>query len=213
LNRRNPANLHRFSASWREAGLTADPAPVLANLIQRHQEPGRHYHTLDHVNAVLDQLEAVRGELEHPADAELAVWFHDAIYHPARHDNERQSAALAREQLGGTGAPETRIARIAGLILDTRHQEPAGSPDGALVADADLAILAAAAETFDAYERAIRREYSHLTDSEFAVGRARFLGAMLQRPSIYQSRSFARLESLARTNLQRSVEGTRPGAS
>ena len=215
MNRRNPANLHRFSASWREAGLTADPAPVLAELVQRHQEPGRHYHTLEHVNAVLDQLEAARGKLEHPADAELAVWFHDAIYHPARHGNEQQSAALAREHLVTAGAPEAQIGRVARMILDTRHQEPAGSPDGALVADADLAILAAEPGDFHAYERAIRREYSHLTDAEFSAGRRQFVAAMLGRPQIYQTASFTQFEPLARANLNRSLSRllTRPGAS
>jgi predicted metal-dependent HD superfamily phosphohydrolase len=173
--------------------------------VERHQEPGRHYHTLDHVMAVLDQLEAVRGELEHPADAELAVWFHDAVYDPKRNDNESRSAELARQRVEEAGAPPAEVARITSMILDTRHQEAASSPDGAQVADADLAILAAPGEEFDQYEQAIRREYSHLTDAEFDQGRATFLAAVLRRPRIYQTARFAHLEPLARANLTRSL--------
>lgn len=153
----------------------------------------------------MDQLQAARDQLQHPADAELAVWFHDAVYDSTRSDNEARSAGLARQQLERAGVPEAQMARITGMILDTRHQEVATSPDGAVVADADLSILAASQEEFDQYEVAIRREYSHLTDAEFARGRQHFLEAFLQRPRIYQTDAFAHLEPLARTNLKRSL--------
>lgn len=154
---------------------------------------------------MLEQLDAVRDQLEHPADAELAVWFHDAVYDPQRSDNEEQSAALARHWLEQAEAPQEKIERITGIILDTRHKEAATSPDGALVADADLAILAAPADEYDAYERAIREEYSHLGDREFAKGRRQFVETFLRRSRIYQTAAFAHLEPLARENLQRSV--------
>ncbi len=150
---------------------------------------------------MLDQLEAARSSLEHPAEAELAVWFHDAVYDPTRNDNEAQSTALARRQLERAGAPHAQVERIAGIILDTRHHEPATSPDGALVADADLAILAAPAAEFAAYQRAIRQEYAHLSDAEFNQGRKQFMEAFLQRPRIYQTETFAHLEPRARAAL------------
>ena len=178
---------------------------MLADLARRHREPGRHYHTLEHVNAVLDQLHAVRDQLQHPADAELAVWFHDAVYDPTRSDNEIASAELARQHLEAAGAPAAQVERITGMILATRHRSDATSPDGALVADADLAILAAPAAEFDAYECAVRLEYGHLTDADFNRGRAAFLHAMLERKRIYQTPAFAHLEPLARANLQRAV--------
>lgn len=154
---------------------------------------------------MLEQLDAVGDRLEHPADTELAVWFHDAVYDPRRSDNEEQSAALARHWLDQAGAPQEQIERITGIILDTRHKEAANSPDGALVADADLAILAAPEDQFAAYEQAIREEYSHLSDAEFEGGRKQFLGSMLGREQIFQTLAFSRLESLARTNLQIAV--------
>ena len=73
------------------------------------------------------------------------------------------------------------------------------------MADADLAILAAPEDEFDAYERAIREEYSHLSDAEFDRGRKPFVETFLLRPRIYQTTSFSHLESMARENLQRSV--------
>ncbi len=138
---------------------------MAADLAQRYREPGRRYHTLAHVRDVLDQLDAVADQLGHPGEAALAVWFHDAVYDPRRSDNEDESAALARRVLEAASAPSAQVDRIASMILDTRHQGPAASPAGALVADADLAILAAPEDEFDAYERAIREEYSHLSDA------------------------------------------------
>ena len=147
----------------------------------------------------------MRDQLQHPGDAALAVWFHDAVYDPRRSGNEQASASLGRRYLKAAGSPPTQVDRIASMILDTRHHGPAASPAGALVADADLAILAAPEDEFDAYERAIREEYSHLSDAEFDRGRKQFVETFLLRPRIYQTTSFSHLESMARENLQRSV--------
>ncbi|KAG2443226.1 hypothetical protein HYH02_009299 [Chlamydomonas schloesseri] len=59
----------------------------------------------------------------------MSAWFHDAIYEPQRHDNERRSAELAVEMLsrrapGGDLAPD-RLQTLVALIMATvRHQLP-----------------------------------------------------------------------------------------
>ena len=79
--------------------------------------------------------------------------------------------------------------------------------DEQLIADIDLSILGKPLEEFDAYERAIRREYAHVIEHDFAAGRARFLRGLLARPRIYATEAFARrYEDSARRNLGRSVE-------
>ena len=77
--------------------------------------------------------------------------------------------------------------------------------------DCDMAILGAAPEAFDAYDRAIAAEYrGHVPDWLFRINRRRFLKALLARPRIYLSDFFhARLDAQARANLRRVVTGKR----
>ncbi|HET7604074.1 MAG TPA: hypothetical protein VFK36_13710 [Gemmatimonadales bacterium] len=195
-----------FAAAWREAGADGDGTAQLADLTARYTEPHRYYHTLHHIAMVLDRLHAHQGALEHPAEAMLTAWYHDAVYDPAASDNEVRSAELATEQLLAAHAPVETAARVREMILDTRHAEPATSPDGAYVADADLAILAAPAIAFDAYDAAIRAEYAFVPEPAYRAARADVLQAFLDRPFIYQTAVFRkRCEIAARENLGRAV--------
>src|SRR5262245_9303733 len=68
---------------------------ALDNLATRYTEPGRHYHTLDHIASVLATLRAL-GVVppERPA-LTLAAFLHDVVYNTHDSDNEEQSAAFA----------------------------------------------------------------------------------------------------------------------
>ena len=195
-----------FADAWRGIGADGDGADQLAELAERYAEPHRHYHTLHHIAMVLDALQAQSGALEHPAEAMLAIWYHDAIYHPAESDNEARSADLAAGQLRAAHAPVETAARVHAMILDTRHTEAARSPDGKLVADADLAIFAASAVAFDAYDAAIRHEYAFVPEPAYRAARVRVLQAFLDRPFIYQTAAFRKnCEAAARENLGRAL--------
>jgi predicted metal-dependent HD superfamily phosphohydrolase len=195
-----------FAAAWRAMGANGDAAARLVELTGRYREPHRHYHTLQHITRVVEALHRHVGLLEHPDEATVAVWYHDAVYDPARDDNEFRSAELAARQLLAAHAPVDAIARVHEMILDTRHTEPATSPDGAYVADADLAILAAPAITFDAYDAAIREEYAFVPEPAYRAARTRILQGFLDRPFIYQTAVFRkRCEKAARENLGRAV--------
>jgi predicted metal-dependent HD superfamily phosphohydrolase len=112
----------------------------------------------------------------------------------------------------GLGARVTN--RIAGAILDTSH-----GGDGALMGtvsqytvDADLSILGTNAETFDAYDRAIRAEYDFVPEEQYRAGRMAVLREFLERPSIYVKLPFQRaFEAQARVNLQRAIDRLREG--
>ena len=164
------------------------------------------YHVLAHVLACLDELNRSR-DLAEDADAvRAALWFHDAVWEPARPDNEAASAALADSALSAACVSEARRRAVHALILATRHDRVAEDPDPRLVADIDLAILGADPGDYDRYERAVRREFGQLSDEAFASGRAAFAAGMLARPCIYATeRYFRRLEAAARANLARSA--------
>ena len=87
--------------SWRQiAG--PDHALVIADLLARHREPHRRYHTATHVMWVLRHLAELIDELpgdernHHDVAAILvAALFHDVIYDPTSSANEANSATLS----------------------------------------------------------------------------------------------------------------------
>ena len=171
-------------------------------LATRYSEPHRHYHTLAHVEHLLELL-------PHADETVIAaVWFHDAIYDGAM--NEERSAALAREALTELGFDAGAIALVEQMILATKHHSPDALPENALAfLDADLAILGSDRTRYDEYVAQVRREYAHVPDGAFREGRNAILRAFLERPRIYFTEEFrARFEQRARANLRREVSGS-----
>jgi predicted metal-dependent HD superfamily phosphohydrolase len=191
-----------WEALWRRLGAVGDPHEPLAEIERRYAEPGRHYHTLAHLDACLDVLELVRGLCARPDEAELALWLHDLIWTPLGEDNEELSATWAQECCRRAGLLEETGARVRSLILATRHDGTPLSGDAAVVADVDLAILGASREVFGRYESAIRAEYAVVPETEYRAGRVRVLQSFLERPAIYATPEMREaLERRARENL------------
>jgi len=194
-----------WQRAWAELGLTAD-ASLRDRLLAAWSEPHRRYHTLQHLRECLAHFDAVHDLARHPGEVCLALWFHDAVYEPQRHDNEQRSADGARERLLQAGASREVADRIHALVMATRHEAIPCDPDAQLLVDIDLAILGAPRERFDEYERQVRLEYVHLTDGDWRAGRGDVLRGFLARPAIYSTPPFhARLEAVARDNLAYSL--------
>ena len=192
----------RFTSLWQSIGL-AMPDGLFDALRQRYAEPHRAYHTAQHIDECLEQLDLARASCERPAEVELALWFHDAIYDTTSHDNELRSAEWAAKEL--TALPEVAES-VHALILLTRHDAVATTPDGRLLVDIDLSILGAPRERFLEYESQVRREYAWVPEEVFRRERAKILRRFLERPSIYATELFReRLESRARENLAASL--------
>ncbi|GIE97947.1 hypothetical protein Ari01nite_54120 [Paractinoplanes rishiriensis] len=203
----------RFVAAARSAGATADRSDLAAAgeyLLSRWSEPQRHYHTVAHLTAVLDVVDRFAGLAPHPDRVRLAAWMHDAVYDPrALGDaNERDSAEFAAGLLATLGVPDEAITEVARLVnLTAGHATDDKDPDGELLCDADLAILASDDEAYQAYVTAIRREYAHVPDEDFQAGRARVLTALLELPSIYRLPPLREAwEAKARANLERELK-------
>jgi predicted metal-dependent HD superfamily phosphohydrolase len=173
------------------------------NLLDRWQEPQRHYHTVDHLAAV---LRVVEDHASHAADATavaLAGWFHDAVYDPRRVDNEEASALLAEAVLPGLDVTAARVAEVARLVRLTASHDPIpGDRNGGLLTDADLAILASPARAYQAYIRAVRAEYAFVPDAAFSAGRAGVLHNLLNLPRLFHTPALRdRWEDPARGNI------------
>ncbi|MEV5763143.1 metal-dependent phosphohydrolase [Micromonospora sp. NPDC052213] len=203
--------LDRWRAAARGAGATdaAERDRAGAELLARWREPHRHYHTVAHLTVVLDVVDAHAPSAARPDLVRLAAWCHDAIYDPrAEGDaNERDSAALADALLTRSGLPADAVAEVRRLVLLTAgHAVDPGDADGALLCDADLAVLAAPPAAYDHYAAAIRREYAHVPDPAFRAGRARVLAGLLALPALFRLPPLAtRWEARARANLTREL--------
>ncbi|TVT70217.1 MAG: metal-dependent phosphohydrolase [Denitromonas halophila] len=136
---------------------------------------------------------------------EAAIWFHDAIYDPARRDNEARSADLATECLSGIGWPGEACRRVASLVqMTAKHATPPDDGDAALLMDLDLSIFATEPDAYDEYVIRIRREYAHVPDGAFRDGRQAFVDHLLARSKIYTTPVlFETWEPMARCNLDR----------
>jgi predicted metal-dependent HD superfamily phosphohydrolase len=195
----------RWHAPWRGLGIAA-PEGLLEELLGRYSEPHRAYHTLQHLDECFAALEPARHLAERLAEAELALWFHDAIYDPRAGDNEERSARWAEQALLAAGVASEISERVGALVLATRHDAVPEGRDARLLVDVDLAILGASEPRFAEYERQVRDEYAWVPDDAFRRGRARILRSFLERPSLYGTEWFSeRLEARARENLRRSL--------
>jgi predicted metal-dependent HD superfamily phosphohydrolase len=184
-------------------------AGVGRELRRRWREPHRHYHTGRHLRAVLDVLDRLAAGARRADLVRLAAWYHDAVYDPwaAAGRNEADSAELAAVELTRLGVPAGAVAEVRRLVLLTDgHRVEPGDTDGALLCDADLAVLASAPEEYDRYAAAVRREYAHVPDEAFRAGRAAVLRHLLDLPRLYRTATLAgRWEAPARANLEREL--------
>jgi len=175
-----------------------------ARLEDAYAGDGRGYHDLLHLTEVLHHVD----ELMSPDDPDresvlVAAWFHDAVY-DGRDDDEERSALLAEATI-----PDRDLAREVGrLVRLTRTHRPADDDRaGQVLCDADLAILAADPDRYASYVRGVRSEYAHVSDRDFAAGRAAVLRDLLAKPTLFHTEAArSRWERAARANAERELE-------
>lgn len=195
-----------FQSSWDRAwhGLHAQGQgqELRDAILDRYAEPQRKYHTLQHLEECLALFDRVREAAERPAEVEIALWFHDAIYDLKASDNEERSAAWARDELLRGGVQPEVAARIHDLIMATRHTDSPLGGDEKVLIDIDLSILGASAARFAEYERQIRQEYAYVPGFLFRRKRRSILKSFLDRAEIYSTPVLHReLEARARDNI------------
>lgn len=194
-------------------------ARVLDDVLSRHAEPQRHHHTAEHVAEVLQTIEALAdpslpavGIQLHAQDDYLALcfagWLHDVVYDPTAQTNEEDSASYALECLSGLGVAPPITEEATRLIrLTAGHEVAHGDLAGMVLADADLAILAARKKRYARYAEAIRREHSSVDEDTYRAVRTHVLRGFLDRGSIYCCELMVtRCDTPARVNLQRELD-------
>ena len=176
------------------------PRHVEEELLGRWSEPHRRYHAEVHLRAGLETLDLLGAErLER-----IAFWFHDAVHTGESPGDECASADLARHLLEGH-LGDAEIGEVCRLVLLTvDHAPEAGDTAGARVADADLRGLGLPWGSYVANLAAIRAEHPGMPPAEWATRRRGFVGRMLERATVFHTRTgLALWERQARGNLLR----------
>ncbi|MFJ5861253.1 DUF4031 domain-containing protein [Pseudarthrobacter sp. NPDC092439] len=177
---------------------------LFLDLLDRWSEDHRHYHGCTHLLSVLESLDLLTDPAEPPRTVLLSAWFHDAVYRGIAGQDEEESARLAEERLTAAGLPEGEVAEVARLVrLTSDHRPEPGDDDGALLCDADLSVLGGEPDEYARYVGAVRKDYAHIGDADFAAGRAAVVRRLLELdPLFHTARARDLWLSAARRNLQ-----------
>lgn len=177
---------------------------LFLDLLDRWSEDHRRYHGCTHLLAVLEALDLLADPADPPRTVLLAAWFHDAVYRGVAGQDEEESARLAEERLADAGLPADDIDEVARLVrLTSDHRPEPGDDAGALLCDADLSVLGGEPEHYARYVAAVREDYAHIGDADFAAGRAAVVRHLLELDPLFHSDRARELWlDAARRNLQ-----------
>ncbi|WP_347108549.1 DUF4031 domain-containing protein [Paenarthrobacter sp. S56] len=177
-------------------------------LLERWGEASRKYHSRTHLLAVLEALDVLTEPALPARSVVLAAWFHDAVYEGVAGQDEEESARLAEDRLSAAGLAPADVAEVARLVrLTTDHNPEPDDDAGALLCDADLSVLGGDEQSYARYVSAVREDYAHVSDDDFAKGRAAVVRHLLGLdPLFHGDRAKALWLDAARRNLAAELE-------
>lgn len=180
-----------------------------ARLRKAYGARGRHYHTLEHIAALLVLWQEYHWHLREPDTVALAIWYHDAVYNALRKNNEKRSAQWAQRDLKAWGLGTEKIKTVVKMIEVTAHHHQVPEPvnhDLLWFLDFDLNILSAPTTVYTAYVEQIRKEYRWVPEMLYHQGRVKVLKTMLAADFIYHTPVFRQQkERQARENLRKEI--------
>jgi len=161
---------------------------LFLDLFDRWGEDHRKYHGRTHLLAVLEALDLLTEPADPSRTVLLAAWFHDAVYRGIAGQDEEESARLAEDRLFTAGLPAAEVEDVARLVrLTSDHRPQPGDHDGALLCDADLSVLGSEPEPYARYVAAVREDYAHIGDADFAAGRAAVVRQLLELDPLFNT--------------------------
>jgi predicted metal-dependent HD superfamily phosphohydrolase len=197
---------------WRDL---VDDEAAGRDLLSRWSQPHRRYHDVGHLRALLQAIDELADEADDVRAVRLAAWFHDAVYAGRPGEDERASAELAAAMLPALGVGTETIAEVVRLVeLTATHNPAPADANGAVLCDADLAMLGGEPDAYAAYAAAIREEYSAVPDEDFRSGRISVLERLLANERLFNTTTGRdRWEDAARHNVETELTLLRAGAS
>ena len=173
-----------------------------AEIVFNYNESRRYYHTLAHLDNLIEQLLPVREQIEDWQTIILSIAYHDIIYNTLKHDNEEKSAAFAADRLTQLALPSTQIEKCRQQILSTKEHQVSDDTDTNYFTDADLSILGFDNNSYLKYAEQIRKEYQYYPDFLYQPGRRKVLIHFLKMEAIFKTKYFHdKYEEQARVNI------------
>jgi predicted metal-dependent HD superfamily phosphohydrolase len=201
-----PADDHQTELMARWNATLPDQPELAEDLIARYNEPHRHYHTTEHLLDVLRMIDQLADDHDLFL-VRLAAWYHDAVYAipVGQVSNEEASARLALRQLSLVGLEQEDLNQIARLVrLTETHLPGSRDPEGDLLCDADLSILASDPAKYADYVAAVRAEYAGLPEEEFLAGRFAVLTTLADQ-ELFRTSKGRQLSDAARANIENEI--------
>lgn len=171
-----------------------------------YSNKNRHYHTLEHLNNLLNQLSVMRDQIADWRTILFALYFHDVVYNVLKTNNEAKSALVAEKRMKRLAVPEKMIERCKAHIHATKTHTLSVDHDTNIFTDADLSILGAPWEIYLQYYQHVRKEYALYPDFVYNPGRKKVLSHFLHQQQIFNTDYFfKKFEMQARQNLQQEI--------
>jgi predicted metal-dependent HD superfamily phosphohydrolase len=179
----------------------------LWNEIQEsYSNPARHYHNLQHLQALFTQLLEVKTLIQDRDTILFSLFYHDIVYNPALQNNEQLSAEIAQERMFQIGLPNKMVTNCYEQIMATKTHVLSSNTDTNFFTDADLSILGPSREIYSTYFYAIRQEYSIYPDEAYNDGRQKVMKHFLAMDRIFKTDYFyTKLEINAKRNLMQEL--------
>ena len=183
-------------------------ANELWNDIDLHySSKNRYYHTLNHLENLLNQLLEVKNEIKDWNCILFTLYYHDIIYKATKSDNEDKSADFAKKIMIKLSVAKSIIDNCKSQILATKKHLFNLDLDINYFIDADLSILGQDWDLYSSYYKNVRKEYSIYPDLLYNPGRKKVLKYFLAMEKIFKTDYFyQKFESNARKNLKKEYD-------
>ncbi len=163
----------------------------------------RHYHTLSHLDNLLNQLLEIKDKIESWDTILFTLFYHDIIYLATKSDNEEESAKMAEQRMIQVNVPLQIIENCVAQILATKAHLTNSKPDTNYFIDADLSVIGQNIKRYTLYYKNVRKEYSIYPNLLYNPGRKKVLRHFLEMDRIYKTEYFySKYETQAKQNLQ-----------
>jgi predicted metal-dependent HD superfamily phosphohydrolase len=169
---------------------------------EHYSEKNRHYHTLNHIENLLNQLLEVRDKIKNWDTILFTLFYHDVIYNSLKSNNEEKSAKLAENRMRQINVSNNIIEACKSQILATKKHQIDFDSDTNYFLDADLSALGQNTENYTTYYQGVRKEYAVYPDFLYNPGRKKVLKHFSGMPRIYKTDYFYdKFELKAKNNI------------
>lgn len=148
-------------------------------LLSMWNESHRAYHTLNHLNDLIEQINEDKSKFSEKEYEKLIITslFHDCVYDPTRNDNEEKSAEFFESCC--IDKSNSDINQIKQMILDTKTHMST-TPLSESFNHYDMNIVERDFDQLLEWENGISQEYKFAGD-KYKYGRLKFLESILDK--------------------------------